>query len=109
MKTISYLVFILATVLFAGCHHVGQIRGSSLTDIKLGMTEQDVIGILGKPQGVSAEDNYETYRYFVDLGNWRNAYYNFIFVDGKLNRFGVAETVNVERHDLKIKVDTNSK
>ena len=104
MKTTNYLLSFFAIILLAGCLHAGQISGDSLTEIKLGMTKQEVVGILRKPQGVSANEKFEKYRYFVDLGDWRNAYYDFIFVDDKLTLFGVADDP-----DFKVKIELISK
>ena len=104
MKTTNYLLSFFAIILLAGCHHAGRISGDSLTNIRLGMSKQEVIGILRKPRGVSANEKFETYRYYVDLGHWRHTSYEFIFIDDKLKLFGIANT-----YDFKIKVETISK
>ena len=104
MKTTNYILSFLAIILLAGCTHAGQIRGDSLSDIRLGMSKQEVVGVLRKPQGISANEKFETYRYLVDLGKWRTAHYEFIFIDDKLKLFGIANTP-----DFKIKVEMISK
>ena len=89
MKTIShYLSVFTAIILLTGCAHSGRIKGSDLTNLKLDMSEQEVVNILGKPQSASADDKSETYRYFEDHGNWVFLYHTMIFVDGKLTKFG---------------------
>ena len=66
-----YHLLLVAVFLLAGCIHTGKIRGSELTGIQLGMTKGDVIEKLGKPQSASANEKFEVYRYFQDLGRFR--------------------------------------
>lgn len=94
MKIVNYLLSFFAIVLLTGCLHAGEIRGDSLSDIKLGMSKQEIIKVLGKPKGISADDKSETYRYYMDNGNWTSDNYDFIFVNDKLKFFGNADTPN---------------
>lgn len=95
MTRTSLYCVVFAVFLLAGCIHTGEINGADLTHLKLGMSKDEVISILGKPQSASANEEFEIYRYFEDLsnfrlGNFRLVYHNLIFVDGKLKRFDVA-------------------
>ena len=96
----------LATFLLTGCLYPGQIRGSQLIEIQLGMSKQDVIGKLGKPVNVSASEKYEVYRYFQDRVAGGLVYHEFIFVDGKLKLFGLADTPDFK---AKLEVITTQK
>ncbi|MGQ0666079.1 MAG: hypothetical protein ACT4O4_03510 [Nitrospiraceae bacterium] len=69
----------------------GKIKGSDLTQLTLGMSKQEVVSVLGKPQNASANEKFEVYRYFEDYGNFRGVYHNVVFVDGKLKLFGLAD------------------
>jgi hypothetical protein len=101
MKRISqYLLLPLVVFLLAGCVHAGRISGSDLTELKLGMSKQEVIGILGKPQSASANEKFETYRYWEDHGHWKHVYHDLIFVDGKLKLYGLADNP-----DFKAKIE----
>ena len=89
MKTISYYLSVFtAIILLTGCAHPGRITGSDLTNLKLGMSEQEVINILGKPQSAAAHRSSSAFRYFEDHGSWVFLYHTLIFVDGKLTKFG---------------------
>lgn len=101
MKTISYyLSLFTVVVLLTGCAHPGKIIGSDLTNLKLGMSKQEVIAILGKPQSASANDKFEVYRYFEDHGRYRFVHHEVIFVEDKLKLFGLADNP-----DFKAKVE----
>lgn len=91
MKTNKhYLSLLLAIVLLAGCIRVGRISGSDLMNLSLGMSKQEVVGVLGKPQSSSANESFEVYRYMQDHGHWRLSHHELIFVDGKLKLYGLA-------------------
>lgn len=100
MKTISYCLLPFITILLIGCAHPGKISGTDLINLKLGMSKQEVVQILGKPQNVSANDRFETYRYFEDRGGYRFLYHEMIFVEDKLKLFGLADNP-----DFKAKVE----
>ena len=92
MKHANLYVVVLIVCLLAGCMpHTGKIKGSDLTQLALGMSKQEVVSVLGKPQSASANEQFEVYRYFEDLGNFRLVYHNVVFVDGKLKLFGIAD------------------
>lgn len=92
MKTNKhYLSLFLAIVLLAGCIRVGRISGSDLMNLSLGMSKQEVVRVLGKPQSSSANEKFEVYRYMQDHGHWRLSHHELIFVDGKLKLFGLAK------------------
>lgn len=86
-----FLAFVM--LVLTGClPHTGKIHGSELAEIQLGMSKQDVVQRLGKPANASANEKFETYRYFEDRRNFNLVYHEFIFIDGKLKLFGLADT-----------------
>ncbi len=92
MRQFFFLPFFLVMILsLAGCIHTGKIRGSDITEVKIGMTKGDVIEKLGKPVNASANEKFEVYRYFEDRGRFRLVYHEFVFVDDKLKAFGLAD------------------
>lgn len=84
-------LFLITILSFAGCIHTGKIRGSDLTEVKIGMTKGDVIEKLGKPVNASANEKFEVYRYFEDRGRFHLVYHEFVFIDDKLKAFGLAD------------------
>lgn len=89
-KACLYLSLLAVMLLSVSCSRWdGRIRGSDLTSLRLGMTKQEVVGVLGKPQSVGANEKYEIYRYYEDHGNWKHVYHGLIFVDDKLKFFGL--------------------
>ena len=92
MKVCQYFLILLTIILVSGCGRwTGKISGSDLTEIKLGMSKQDVVRVLGKPQSAGANEKFEVYRYWEDHGNWKHVYHELIFVDEKLKLYGLAD------------------
>lgn len=88
MKTSSYYLSVFTVIiLLTGCAHPGRIAGSDLTNLKLGMSKQEVVNILGKPQSASALEEIETYRYFEDHGDFVFLYHTMVFFEDKLMSF----------------------
>jgi hypothetical protein len=84
MKTTA-LALLLAT-LFAGC----TMTADKLNNIKIGMTKDQVIAMLGTPDSTSAQANIEYMTYYLvsDAGYGRDAPYSVRLVDGKVESFG---------------------
>ena len=84
MKTTA-LVLLLAT-LFAGC----TMTADKLNNIKIGMTKDQVIAILGTPDSTSAQANIEYLTYYLvsDTSYGRDLPYSVRLVDGKVESFG---------------------
>lgn len=92
MKHFLFYPLFLAMILsLVGCFHPGKIRGSDLSELKIGMTKNDVIEKLGKPADASGNESVEVYRYFEDKGRFRLLYHELVFVDDKLKAFGPAD------------------
>ena len=51
------ITLVSAMTLLLGCPvHIGKIHGTDLTGIRLGMSKQEVVGVLGMPQNASANE-----------------------------------------------------
>ena len=76
---------LLLVALLAGC-----VTADRLNDIRIGMTKDQVISILGKPDSMSAQGNIEylTYYLITDTGYGRDAPYSVRLVNGKVESFG---------------------
>lgn len=90
MKRItSILVFILLCSIGFSCAH-----GSKMKKLSPGMTKQEVINILGKPDGYKASGDYEALKYANKLmsgWSWDRADYYAILKNGILVEYGAGE------------------
>lgn len=87
-------LFVTVIVLFAcaSCQNPGEIRPPQFARVSLGMTKPELLAAIGQPQSVSANHNYEVLRYYEDHGRWVHVFHEFVFVDGRLKLFGVADS-----------------
>ncbi|HUJ45293.1 MAG TPA: SHOCT domain-containing protein [Opitutaceae bacterium] len=83
MKTTAIGLLVIA--LLAGC-----MTADRLNDIRIGMTKDQVISLLGKPDSTSAQGNIEylTYYLITETRYGRDAPYSIRMVDGKVESFG---------------------
>jgi hypothetical protein len=83
MKTTA-LALLLVTLL-AGC-----MTADKINNIKIGMTKDQVIAILGTPDSTSAQANIEYMTYYLvsDTSYGRDLPYSVRLVDGKVESFG---------------------
>lgn len=83
MKTIS--MSLLLVTLLAGC-----MTADRLNDVRIGMTKDQIISLLGKPDSTSAQANIEYLTYYLttDNGYGRDMPYMVRLVDGKVESFG---------------------
>lgn len=82
---IANLALLAAAVLFAGC-----MTADKLNSIKIGMTKDQVIAVLGTPGSTSAQANVEYMTYYLasDTGYGRDLPYSVRLVDSKVESFG---------------------
>ncbi len=89
MKTkLLALASFLMVALLAGCNTAAQ-----LNNVRIGMTKDQVIALLGTPDSTSAQANVEYMTYYLengaDIGNSsRDRAYMVRLVDGKVESFG---------------------
>ena len=116
-KTALYILIFTTLLALTGC--VGLIQKSQLNSIKVGMTKEQVVQILGKPKNITSSGDSEVYRYFVNVVNSEYVnnvnimggdtmggriynegekldYYDLYFRDGKFTSYSPAgeETIN---------------
>jgi outer membrane protein assembly factor BamE (lipoprotein component of BamABCDE complex) len=69
----------------------GFLRQDDPKKISVGMTKEEAIKNLGKPQTVSTNGNSETLTYILERPWWQDKLFRVKIVDGKVESFGVAE------------------
>ena len=83
----------LSTFLIAAAL-VGCFTGQSIKQLELGMTRQEVVKILGKPDGVRQDGEYEALGYTNRMmGGWSpdRADYSVILRDGRVVEYGAGK------------------
>ncbi len=82
------VVIALSLVLF-GC-----VTGEKVTRIDPGMSQEDVVRIMGKPDGFQQRGEYTIYKYtnrLISGWSWDRTDYSFIFKEGMLIEYGAGE------------------
>ncbi|WGL96308.1 hypothetical protein [Arsenophonus nasoniae] len=80
------ILIILSLLFLSGC-----TTGEKMSSIFLGMNKNQVISILGNPDGAALLDNYELLAYsnrLISGWSYDKADYKLIFKDGKLIQYG---------------------
>ena len=87
MKTLIFAPFLFFAILLTGCY-----TAEKLNSIHIGMTKDQVIGILGQPDSTSAQANIEYLTYYLSIDTGRmyggDQPYSVRLVDGKVESFG---------------------
>jgi outer membrane protein assembly factor BamE (lipoprotein component of BamABCDE complex) len=85
MKSKIACLTVLIVVLLAGC-----ATAEKLNDVRIGMTKDQVIALLGTPDSTSAQANVEYLTYYLenDENYGRDRPYMVRVVDGKVESFG---------------------
>jgi hypothetical protein len=87
MKITSTLTCLLLLVI--GSFLGGCTTASQLNSIHIGMTKDEVIGIMGKPDSTSAQSNVEYLTYYLSNDqSYRDQPYSIRLLDGKVESFG---------------------
>jgi hypothetical protein len=88
MKTLIFAPFLFLALLLTGCNYTAE----KLNSIRIGMTKDEVMSILGRPDTTSAQANIEYLTYYLSTDNGRpyvsEQPYSVRFVDGKVESFG---------------------
>lgn len=89
MKGISFALFVFTLSLFFGC---AIPKVPDFKKLNIGMTEQQVIELYGKPDGVKTSKNekvitYGTYEEAID-GRIGGGFYDVKLIDGKVSAYG---------------------
>ena len=85
MKNVLTAVILLLAALFAGCATADQ-----LNKLRIGMSKDQVVAVLGQPDSTSAQANIEYMTYYLsnDSSYGRDQPYMVRLVDGKVESFG---------------------
>jgi Short C-terminal domain/SmpA / OmlA family len=86
MKKIITAIVLLLAALFTGCTTTAE----KLNDLRIGMTKDQVVAILGQPDSTSAQANIEYMTYYLsnDSSYGRDQPYMVRLVEGKVESFG---------------------
>ncbi|HEX3730499.1 MAG TPA: SHOCT domain-containing protein [Opitutaceae bacterium] len=90
--------FVLLSLALAGLLIAGCVSSSRLNDMHIGMTKDQVIGLLGTPDSTSAQANVEYLTYYLEINTSngplnRDQPYFVRLVDGKVESFGRYNTL----------------
>jgi hypothetical protein len=83
------LLYLVIVILISAC-----ATGERIVRLEPGMTKNQVLDVMGKPDGFKAQDGYEVLRYtnrLISGWSWDRADYNIVLKDGKLVEFGAGE------------------
>ena len=87
MKKLISLI-IVSLLLLAGC-----VTGEKMTQLRPGMSKDEVEKILGRPDGFESSGSQEAYKYTKRMRSgwsWDQADYVLLFDGGKLVKYGAA-------------------
>lgn len=68
--------------------------GERIVRLDPGMSKNQVVDVMGRPDGYKAQDGYEVLRYtnrLISGWSWDRADYNVVIKDGKLVEYGAGE------------------
>jgi outer membrane protein assembly factor BamE (lipoprotein component of BamABCDE complex) len=88
IRSISIL---LLSLFITGCAANGHIRPGDPTRINVGMTKEQVIKALGKPEYVSSDGKNESLSYIMERPWWQDRPFVVKLVDGKVESYSVIE------------------
>jgi outer membrane protein assembly factor BamE (lipoprotein component of BamABCDE complex) len=83
------MIYITIIVLISAC-----ATGERIVRLDPGMTKDQVVDVMGRPDGFKAQDGYEVFRYtnrLISGWSWDRADYNIVMKDGKLIEYGAGE------------------
>ena len=89
-RTMMYkIVVLILTLVLGGC-----VTGEKATRVNPGMSQEQVVQVMGKPDGFQQRGEHTVYKYtnrLISGWSWYRADYSFIFKDGKLIEYGAGE------------------
>jgi hypothetical protein len=88
----KYLSTLALSILTFGCAAPGgHIKAGDPSVISVGMTKEEVIQKLGKPENVSADGQSETLNYILERPWWQDKPFRVKIVDGKVASYDIVE------------------
>ena len=84
MKPNRIIIMFLSVALLLGCAESFQ----RMNNLKIGMTKQEVIEVIGTPNSTSATKNVEYLKYRISTGLFYTDEYYVRLLDGKVESYG---------------------
>jgi len=82
-------VLLFLSIFLSAC-----VTGEKVARINPGMSQDEVVSVMGKPDGFKQVDEYVVYEYtnrLISGWSWDRADYSFIFKDNRLIEYGAGE------------------
>jgi predicted oxidoreductase (fatty acid repression mutant protein) len=84
MKPNPIIIMFLSVIFLLGCAESFQ----RMNNLKIGMTKQEVIEVIGAPNSTSATKNVEYLKYRISTGLFYTDEYYVRLLDGKVESYG---------------------
>lgn len=84
MKPNRLVLVLLTVLLFFGC----AASAKKMNRLQLGMTEEQVVDAIGKPNSTSSRENVVLLKYQLRPSGWWSTAYYVRLQDGKVDAFG---------------------
>src|SRR5882724_1109863 len=88
-RTIKYIPLLILALIVGCATPGGHIKGGDPSLISVGMTKEEVIQKLGKPENVTADGQSETLSYVLERPWWQDKPFHVKIVGGKVASFEV--------------------
>jgi hypothetical protein len=79
------------TVLLAGCTTPGHVHEGDPAKISVGMTRDELVRKIGKPETVAADGNAEILGYTLERPWWQVSRFQVKLVDGRVKSYEVTD------------------
>ena len=86
MKPCRFTIVIIFVALLFGCAGLHSFR--EMNQLRIDMTKQEVIEVLGAPDSTSATRKVEYLKYRINTGLFSTAEYYVRLIDGKVESYG---------------------
>jgi hypothetical protein len=80
---------VLLSTFLTACRAPGHVKAGEPSQISIGMTKDEVIKHLGKPEHVTADAQAETLNYVLERPWWQDRPFRVKLVEGKVISFDV--------------------
>lgn len=86
-----FLFLISFVLLLAGCRTPGHVGEGEPAKISVGMTKDEVLRKIGKPEAVTTEGNAEILGYTLERPWWQTGRFRVKLIDGKVQSYEVTD------------------
>jgi len=91
MKIVFLILSLSVLPLFSGCTSSGHVSESRPSELSVGMTRQDVMKKIGRPQSVTSRGQLEILGYAVDRPFWRTDKLEVRLAGGRVQSYEVLD------------------